>query len=103
MRRTDYGTNELLLADIRQLVEAKPVLLSDLLKALRGSMYAPSDMELASGRRWTIREFGFQRQLAEAGFFFRYRPHASGNARYIWTKPFDTVTDFHGKIHNVMA
>lgn len=88
-----------MLEDIRSML-AKPELLADVVAGLRRSMRAT--LEPTSKHRWrNIREVGLRRALARLGFVFRSRPHASGNAVYIWTGPFEQVVDFHGRVHNV--
>ena len=87
--------------DIKKLVGKRPELFRDVVGWLRHSWRGP--VAPASVARWrNINERNLERELKELGFCFGYRPHASGNAVYVWTAPFSVVTDWYGKEHTVV-
>jgi hypothetical protein len=91
---------ELLAEDVLSLIGSTPVILNDLIGALRGSMRSP--MSLESDRRWrNVRTGDVEGLLREYGAYLMCRDHGAGLAVYVASAPFETVVDRWGKSRDV--
>lgn len=102
--RSREETEERFAEDVLSLVGEEPVLLSEVVDALRGGRSCRSrGRSCESGRSWrNVREDEVERVLRDFGAHLRSRRYGSGRAIYVATAPFETVVDYrHGKTRAV--
>lgn len=89
--------NAEMLEDIKSLISqaGQPVLLSDVIATLRGSMRGGYVGTIK--RRWkNINAERLELELKELGFVFKIRRHASGIAIYFYIQDFSEVFTWRG-------
>jgi len=92
MITTNTRFEEHFLEDVLSLVTTKPMLVSDLIAALRDGY------PLASKRQWrNVNKLRVMSLLREYGAHLRWREHGAGAAVYVAALPFTTVVDGRGK------
>jgi hypothetical protein len=100
---TSAYNREDLMADVYAILtrEARPVLVSDLISALRWS-HRGGLSPAPSCRRWFgINECTFEEMLRDAGYVLKQRVYAAGIAVYVSPNDFSEVRDRFGKFKPV--